>query len=108
MSQSGKNEITPQNLRDLAVKIDGLIGEYKLLYEKDLYTAWFADLDNAWKGKDQQAYKGKVESYKQGFLKLENELTAYSEHLKKTAASFEGTVNIVAGIVNKIGSQGGN
>ena len=85
--------VTPQELTNAAVAIEGLAGDYS-----QIYTALFSDvgaLQSAWQGKDNQAFTTQIEGFKNDFEMMKELMDEYATFLRNAATNYTNTQNAI-------------
>lgn len=80
-----KINVSPEELRARAAKLEGMANDYKSLYQNQLLNSNLGELENAWYGEDQQTYSEKVRGFEANFVAMYNLMMEYAAHLKKAA-----------------------
>lgn len=97
-------DITPETLRMFAVKIEGLANEYQTLYNTNLYNNLVdTQLKEAYQGSDADAVTARLESYRQPFTSMKNQLDKYAQFLRSVAETYDSTAADLAGQASQIG-----
>lgn len=81
--------VTQEELRSTATKIEGLAEEYKTLYTDKLLGANLGDLADAWYGEDHSSYDERVRGFKSNFNEMYNLMLEYVAHLRKAADEYD-------------------
>lgn len=97
-------DVTPEILREFAVKIEGLANEYQTLYNTNLYNNIVdTQLKEAYQGSDADAVTARLESYKMPFASMKSQLDKYAQDLRGIAESYESTAADLAGQASQVG-----
>jgi len=104
MAASGVYDISPDILREFAMQIDNLAGEYENLYNNNLFNSLVnTDLKEAYKGTDAETLVGRLESYRVPFAEMKKQLNAYADFLRSVAVSYIEAANTFAGEATNVG-----
>lgn len=86
-------EVTPEDLRNAATKIENLAGEYKTQYDT-LYKET-SSMASTWAGKDNQAYTDQIAGFKDDFEKMYSLMNQYVEFLRSSAKAYQDTQDAI-------------
>lgn len=89
-------KVSQEELRQTATKIEGMAGDYQVLYKKLLDTDLVGELGNAWKGEDADSYISKVKSFQANFEQMYNLMMDYVYHLREAANDYDTTQDTLA------------
>lgn len=90
----GQNiEVTPEMLKNAAVRIDSFAADYKTLYDK-LYSET-SSMASTWNGKDNVAFVNQIAGFKDDFEKMRVLMLNYADFLKKSADAYQTTLDYV-------------
>ena len=83
-------QVTPENLRTQAAKVDNIAGEYS-----EHYDALLAEVDSFtttdWKGSDANAFREQVQGFKDDFVKMKELMNEYANFMRNAAQVYEDT-----------------
>jgi WXG100 family type VII secretion target len=96
-------QVTPDNLRTQAAKVDQLATEYN-----DQYTTLLNEVDGFtstdWKGSDATAFRDQVQGFKDDFVKMKELMNDYARFMRDSAQLYEDTqkdiINQAKGLQN--------
>ena len=94
-------KVTPENLRQIAMKVDNKAGEYYTEYQnlfKDVEELTTIDF----RGDDATAFREKVESFEPEFNKMKELMHEYAEFLRDAATRYENEVQEAVNAVGRI------
>ena len=93
-------KVTPENLRQIAMKVDDKAGEYYTEYQKLInYVEGLTKTE--FRGKGATEFYKKVKDFEPEFSKMKELMHEYANHLRKAADNYD---NGQANAVNKIRS----
>lgn len=99
-------DVTADEMRAIANRIDELANEYQSLYNNNLFQSLVSgDLTDAYKGTDAQTLIDRIKSYQVPFDAMKNQLNNYAEFLRGTAFAYEDTKNALAQEAASVGKQ---
>lgn len=86
-------EVTPEELRIAAGKIETMATEYKTQYDT-LYKET-SSMSSTWAGKDNLAYTQQIEGFKDDFEKMYSLMNQYVEFLRSSAKAYQDTQDAI-------------
>lgn len=86
-------EVTPEELKSAATKIEGLATEYKTQYD-NLYKETSA-MASTWSGKDNLAYTQQIDRFKDNLEKMYSLMNQYVEFLNSSARAYQDTQDAI-------------
>lgn len=99
-------DVTPEQMRNIASRIDTLAGEYQNLYNNNLFQSLVSgELAEAYKGTDAQALTERIKSYQVPFDAMTTQIKEYANFLRAAATSYENERDALAQEAIGIGRQ---
>ncbi|MBS7398158.1 MAG: WXG100 family type VII secretion target [Ruminiclostridium sp.] len=93
-------QVTPEQLKTTAGKIENLAADYKSQYEQ-LYSETDA-MALTWNGKDNKAFVEQIAGFKDDFAKMHALMLNYADFLRKSANAYRDTQNSIVSDAHKL------